>query len=237
MALRYYLIRFLRHNRQRSLLVKERVGVVAGSSLEAIKDVLAAQGNCVTHEQAVAVGPTRHEIATLVRRDRWVRLYRGVFYAGAGPVPRASQLWAAVLRVGHGGVLSHETAAEVWGFAEQPSDPIHVSVPRTAGSLPGSAGIRLHYSVRLPVARFSPATGFPPPDAATMPPVTHPQDAVLDIANTCATGQDAVSWAIRACQRGATTPDAITQWMRRPGHRGLRWRAELADALARAQAG
>lgn len=205
---------------------------MAKSSLDPLKDVLAAQGNCVTHEQAVALGPTRHEIATHVRRGRLMRLHRGVFYAGGGPVPRVSHLWGAVLRVGHGGVLSHETAAEAWGFADEPCDPIHVSVPRTAGSLPGAAGIRLHYSVRLPLAEFRPAAGYVTPAGQRMPPATHPQDAVLDIANTCLTGQDAVSWAIKACRRGATTPDVIATWMLKPGRRGQRWRAELTGALA-----
>jgi hypothetical protein len=210
---------------------------VAKSSLDPLEDVLAAQGNCVTHEQAVALGPTRHEIATHVQRGRLVRLYRGVFYAGGEPVPRISRLWGAVLRVGHGGVLSHESAAEVWGFADGPSDPIHVSVPRTAGSLPRSEGIRLHYSVRLPLAQFKPAPGHQGPAGPRMPPVTYAQDAVLDIATACRTGQEAVSWAVRACHRGATTPDMIAQQMLRPGHRGQRWRAELTAALADVRAG
>jgi hypothetical protein len=205
---------------------------MARNSLDPLKDLLAAQGNCVTHEQAVALGPTRHEIATHVRRGRLTRLYRGVFYAGAAPVPRLSQLWGAVLRVGHGAVLSHETAAEVWGFADGPSDPIHISVPRMAGSLPESDGIRLHYSVRVPLAQPRPTAERTTPAGQPMPPATWPQDAVLDIANTSLTARDAVSWAIRACQRGAATPGEIATWMLKPGHRGQRWRAELTDALA-----
>jgi len=210
---------------------------VAKGSLVALEDLLAAQCNCVTHEQAVARGPTRHEIATHLRRGRLTRLHRGVFYAGSLPVPRMSRLWGAALRVGHGGVLSHEAAAEVWGFADGPSVPIHVSVPRTAGSLPATDGIQLHYSARLPLAEFKAPPGCKTPAGQPMPPVTHAQDAVLDIANTCLTGQDAVNLAIRACQRGATTPDVIAMWMGLPGHRGQRWRAELTDALADIRAG
>jgi hypothetical protein len=210
---------------------------VASDSLDALEEVLAAQCNCVTHEQALAEGPTRHQIATHLLRGRLTRLYRGVYYAGSQPVPRMSQLWGAVLRVGHGGVLSHEAAAEVLGFADEPSVPIHVSVPRTAGSLPVTDGIQLHYSARLPLAEFKPAPGYETPSGHPIPPVTHAQDAVLDIANTCLTEQDAVNWAIRACQRGATTPDVIAMWMLRPGRRGQRWRAELTDALADIRAG
>ncbi|HUN38214.1 MAG TPA: hypothetical protein VMU95_39995 [Trebonia sp.] len=210
---------------------------MAKSSLEPLKELLAAQGNCVTHEQAVEQGQTRHHIVTHLGRGRLMRLYRGVFYAGSEPVPRVSQLWGAVLRVGHGGVISHETAAELFGFADGPSDSIHVSVPRTAGRLPESDGIKLHYSARLPMAVFKPAPGYVTPDGQRMPPVTYPMDAVLDIAHACPTEQDAVSWAIRACQRGATTPDVLAMWMLKPGRRGLRWRTELTDALADIRAG
>jgi hypothetical protein len=206
-------------------------------TLDPLRSVLAEQGNCVTHEQAVKAGSTRHEIATHVARGRLMRLHRGVFYAGGQPVPRVSQLWGAVLRVGHGGVLSHETAAEIWGFADRPSDVIHVSVPRTAGSLPASDGIRLHYSVRLPLAAFKPARGATTPAGQRIPPVTSAVDAVLDIANECLTEQDAVNWAIRACQRGFTTPDVIVMSMLKPGHRGQRWRRELTEALADVRAG
>jgi len=193
---------------------------------DTLERLLAQQGNCVTHEQATERGKTRHEIATLARRQRWQRLHRGVYYAAPGPVPRLAQLWGAALRVGHGGVLSHETAAEVWGFRDEPSDPIHVSVPRTTGTLPPTEGIVLHYSSRLPKAEFRVARGY------GIPPLTWPHFAVLDLASTSATAEDAVNWAIRACQRGKTTPDLIAMCMLEPGHRLLRWRSELTSALA-----
>jgi hypothetical protein len=196
-----------------------------------LDELLRFQGFVVTHAQAVGGGKSRHEVATLLSNKRWQRLHRGVYYALEGPVPRESRLWAAALRVGHGGVLSHESAAEVWQFTDRPSDVIHVSVPRTAGTLPATEGIRLHYSSRLPKAAFTAAT------AAGVPPVTRIEETVLDLAASSATAEEAVAWAIKACQRRKTSPDMIAGFMLEPGHRTLRWRDDLRDALAEVRAG
>ena len=132
---------------------------------ESLDALLAIQGNVVTHAQAVERGRSRHEIATLARNGRWQRLHRGVYYALPGAVPRDARLWGAVLRIGYGGVLSHETAAEIWKITDRKVDLIHVSVPRTAGPVPAAAGVRVHYSSRLPRAEFPAAI------AMKMPPV------------------------------------------------------------------
>lgn len=196
-----------------------------------LDDLRPLQGYVVTHEQAVERSKTRHQIATLARNGHWQKLYRGVYYTLPGEVPRLARLWGAVLRVGHGGVLSHETAAEVWEITDARTAVIHVSVPRSAGRLPPSEGIRLHYSSRLPRAEFKSAIGM------GWPPVTHAEEAVLDLANTAATAEDAVAWAIKACQRRKTTPELIGMFMLEPGHRLLRWRDDLGDALTQIRAG
>ena len=40
-----------------------------------------------------------------------------------------STLWAAVLYAGPGAMLSHQTAAELWGLADKPSSLIHLTIP------------------------------------------------------------------------------------------------------------
>lgn len=67
--------------------------------------------------------------------------------------------------------------------------------------------------------------------------VTTAEEAVLDLAATSASAEDAVNWAIRACQRRKTTADLIGMYMLEPGHRELRWRADLRDALTEIRAG
>jgi hypothetical protein len=193
--------------------------------------LLAVQGNVVTHAQAVARGKSRHEIVTLARNGSWQSLHRGVYYALPGPVPRKALLWGALCRVGHGAVLSHETAAEVWKITDRRSEVIHVSIPRLAGSPPPAAGVRVHHSARLPRAEFRAAI----PEG--MPPVTWAAEAVLDLAASSAAAEEAVAWAIKACQRKTTTPEQIAMFMSEPGHRRLRWQDDLRSALAEIRAG
>jgi hypothetical protein len=140
-------------------------------------------------------------------------------------------LWGAVLRFGNGAVLSHETAAEVWGITDQRSAVIHVSVPRVKGSLVVPPRVRLHYSTRLPGAEFPAAIAY------RMPPVTRAEEAVYDLVNSEGTAEDAVSWAIRACQRKATDPELIRMCLLKPGHSRLKWRDDLIAALADIQSG
>jgi hypothetical protein len=198
---------------------------------ESLADLLRMQASVITREQALARGKTRHQIATLVSKGSWQRLQVGVYYALPGPVPRAAHLWGVVLGIGRGAVLSHETAAEVWRIADEPSDLIHVSVPRRAGTFPVPPGVAVHYSARLPRAEF------PIASAEGMPPVTWGDETVFDLVNTAATAEDAVSWAIKACQRGGTNPGVIEMCLARPGHRQLRWRGDLRDALTEIASG
>src|SRR5215469_16948610 len=84
-----------------------RVSVLLPKSLDG---VLAIQANVVTTSQALQRGKSGVDIARLTRTGQWQRLHRGVYYVFNSPVPRDAQLWAAVLRTGHGAVLSRETA-------------------------------------------------------------------------------------------------------------------------------
>jgi hypothetical protein len=130
-----------------------------------------------------------------------------------------------VLAVGRGAVLSHETAAEVWNITDARSDVIHISVPRAAGSFTPPPGVTVHYSARLPRAAFSSAM------TEKMPPVTWAEETVFDLVNAAGTAEEGVAWAIRACQRKKTNPGVIEMCLMRRGHRQLRWRQDLLDAL------
>src|SRR5690349_7277918 len=66
-----------------------------------------------------------HRIAT----GRLHRLHRGVYAVGRREVTRHGELMAAVLACGPGAVLSHRSAAELWGVLPRWPGPIHVSVP------------------------------------------------------------------------------------------------------------
>jgi hypothetical protein len=187
-------------------------------------DALERQEGVLTREQALGAGFSRHVINGRVASGQWQRLHTGVFTTFSGPVPRAARLWGAVLRAGDDAVLSHHTAAEVWNLTDQSSSSIHVSVPRQAGSL-DIPGLVLHYSSRLPGARHP----------ARLPPQTTLEETVLDLADLSRTAEDAVGWAIKACQRRLTTPDRITAALETRNR--ARWRCHLTDAITEVRAG
>jgi hypothetical protein len=193
-------------------------------NLLSLADCLERQEGVLTREQAIDGGLSRHAIEARVESGRWQRLHRGVFATFSGPVPRAALLWGAVLRAGENAVLSHHTAAEVWKLSDEPSASIHVSVPKQAGPLI-IPGLVLHYSARLPAARHP----------ARLPPQTTLEETVLDLAGLSRSAEDAVAWAIRACQRRLSTPDRITTSLE--DRKRARWRRDLTDAITEVSAG
>jgi very-short-patch-repair endonuclease len=184
-----------------------------------LSELLDVQQGVVTRGQAISAGLSRHAIAARVETGRWQRLHRGVFVTFSGPIPRTSQLWGAVLRAGDDAVLSHHTAAELWGLSDAPSASIHATVPRQAGPLV-IAGLALHYSARIPVARHP----------ARLPPQAKLEETVLDLANISTSAEDAVGWPIKACQRRLTTPTRIAGALEERTR--MRWRSDVADAIA-----
>jgi len=193
-------------------------------------DVVEHQHGVLSRGQAVQAGLTRHAIAAHLRSGRWQRLHPGVYASFSGEPPREAVLWAALLRVGHDtaprhhAALSHQTAAELWGLIDVPMSSIHVSVCRRTGTL-SPFGIVLHYSARLPAARHP----------ARTPPRTRIEDTVLDLAQVAGCAEDAVGWAIRACQRRLTKPELLREAMTQRAR--LRWRGDLAEALSEVREG
>jgi Transcriptional regulator, AbiEi antitoxin/Protein of unknown function (DUF559) len=186
--------------------------------------LLERQEGVLTRTQAQRAGLSSRIITRRVASGQWQRLHKGVFATFTGPIPRGTLLWGAVLRAGDDAVLSHHTAAEVWGLSDEQSASIHVSVPRQTGSL-DIPGLALHYSARLPAARH----------LARLPPQTTLEETVLDLADLARTAEEAVAWPMRACQRRLTTPGRITDALE--ARNRARWRRDLNDAITEVRAG
>lgn len=134
-----------------------RSGVVGGVSAllgrrsadGVILRIAERQHGAVTRAQLLALGVTRHEIATRLADGRLREVYRGVYLVGA-IAPLYAREQAALFACGEGGVLSHATAGVIWQIltrTELPSDP-HVTIPRARRTR--RDGITLH---RAPLAR------------------------------------------------------------------------------------
>src|SRR5258707_45269 len=98
-----------------------RISAPSGELIEYQRGILARwQADCAADVAA---------IDALVRSGRWQMLYRGVYATYTGPPSRDGVLWAAVLRCGPAAALSHLTAAELDGLAEERRDVTHVTIP------------------------------------------------------------------------------------------------------------
>jgi hypothetical protein len=162
---------------------------------------------------------TRDMIRARVRNGRWRKLQYGVYATFSGEPGRDASLWAAVLRVGRGAVLSYYTAAELYELIDWPSSAIHVTIPeqRRVAALPG---IRLHIATRAEQATHP----------TLLPPRTRVEETVLDLAGAARTADEACGWITRGVGRGLTTQNrlrgAVVQRTR------VRFRAEIAEVLS-----
>jgi very-short-patch-repair endonuclease len=80
--------------------------------------------------QLLALGYTRRAVEHRIAIGRLHRLYRGVYAVGRPEVSRRGQWMAAVLACRLEVVLSHETAAALWGICGECGTVIHVTGPR-----------------------------------------------------------------------------------------------------------
>jgi hypothetical protein len=185
------------------------------------------QQGIVDREQAIGAGLSRGAVRRRVQSGDWQRLGRGVYATFTGESTREAKLWKTVLHAGPGAVLSHETAAELHGFAEKPSRQIHVTVPanrRPAQHRP-IPGVIIHRSRAV----------LPEPLVPWVLPCTTVEDTVLDLIATARTFDDAYGWICRALGRTATVPVLLRRALAR--RKRIRWRAWITEAIADAVEG
>jgi hypothetical protein len=97
----------------------------------------------VAREQLEALGLEESAISRRLRAGRLHHVHAGVFAVGHRLLSREGRWMAAVLAPGEGAVLSHRSAAALWGLRWEPKGPIHVILPSKSRHLPG---IRRHSS-------------------------------------------------------------------------------------------
>ena len=136
----------------------------------AIAALAAGQHGYVTRKQLLAMGVRAVAIDHRIARDRLIRVHAGVYAVGhvnATPVARA---FAAVLACGNGALLSHGSAATLWGYNKYWDTPFEVTVTKGHRRRPG---ITVHRSRTLTEADV---------DCQLDVPVTGPARTLLDVA-------------------------------------------------------
>jgi very-short-patch-repair endonuclease len=186
----------------------------------AVARIAGSQRGVITRRQLMAAGVGRGAIAHRLKKARLHRLHPEVYLVGHHvPAPLAHET-AALLACGDGAVLSHVSAAALWGFALADNDRIDVIVPgRHRGRL---FGVRVHESRALVSEDIRSRESLP---------VTAPARTLLDYAEVVAIGELERAVAEARVMRLVDESELLKLLERSPGRHGA---APLRAVLDRA---
>ncbi len=137
-------------------------------------ELVRAQHGVVARPQLLALGLTPKAIAHRIRIGRLHRLWRGVYAVGRPEVTQRGRWMAAVLSCGPNALLSHSSAAALWGVSRG-AGRLEVVVP--AANARHRPGITVHRRAKLAGEGRRLVDGIP---------VTDPVATLVDFAS-CAT--------------------------------------------------
>jgi hypothetical protein len=117
------------------------------------------QHGVVAQRQLAALGFGEEAIKVRLAVGRLAALHREVYAVGHRRVSQRGWWWAAVLAYGDRALLSHRSAAALWGF-RRPRGPIDVTAPIGRQGIDRRTGIWLHRG-RIYVEDVTVEDGFP----------------------------------------------------------------------------
>jgi predicted transcriptional regulator of viral defense system len=159
-----------------------------------------SQAGYFTASQAIAAGMDRSTLTHHARRGgRYERVRRGLYRLRHFPSSSHEHVVAAWLGVqGAGGVVSHESALELYDLSDVIPTAVHISLPREKRGQRPRAGVRFHTLERAPG----------PSEVRTVRGVTatSPERSIVDSLEA-GTQPEQIEMATRqALGRGLTTP-------------------------------
>lgn len=132
--------------------------------------VAARQYGVLTQGQLRSAGISRSAVSRRVASGRLQRLHRGVYAFGVASGSLHATALAAVLACGPGAILSHHSAALLWGVLDAAVGPHEVIVPGRHRT--GDATLRVHRAPTLAAADRTTRAGIP---------VTRPARTLVDL--------------------------------------------------------
>ena len=139
-------------------------------------------------------------------------MHRGVYAVGRRELSRHGRWIAAVLAVGDDAVLSHESAAALYGIAKVPTEPIHIS---TLSASRSRNGIKVHRRKELSATTTH-----------NRIPTTTPAQTLIDLSATWPTTR--LEAAINeADQLDLIHPEQLREAAEKAGRQGARLRRLL----------
>jgi very-short-patch-repair endonuclease len=155
---------------------------------ERLAALAARQHGVVTTAQLEELGISLDAALKRTWRGHLHRVHRGVYAVGHPRLSMHGTWMAAVLAIGAGAVLSHRSAAELWGLLPFAAGVSQVTIPADTGRAK-RRGIRIHRSRTLTPADRTRRLSIP---------VTTPTRTLLDLARV--TGQQELARARRQAE-------------------------------------
>jgi uncharacterized protein DUF559/putative AbiEi antitoxin of type IV toxin-antitoxin system len=145
----------------------QKVETISGRAWELAR----RQHGVIARKQLLCLGFTPKALHHRVKTGRLHPLRTGVYAVGRPQITREGRWMAALLACGEGAMLSHRSAAALWGFGVEHPDYIEISVRR-------------HHKVRRPGIRVHDRAGLWSRDIGSCfgIPVTQPVRTFLDLA-------------------------------------------------------
>ncbi len=178
-----------------------------------IATIAGEQQGLIALWQLEGLGLERRAVQARVSSGRLHRVHQGVFTVGHTVLSEEGHFLAAVLTCGPGAVLSHRSAAALWGIGPREIGPIDVTASNRRGRAP--KGIRAHRDGALAVGERTEFRGVP---------CTTPARTLLDLGGVVTT--DRLKRALAEAEvRRLIRHEAVRLLIRR--HRGRRGVARL----------
>jgi very-short-patch-repair endonuclease len=140
----------------------------------ALAKIAVRQHGVVSVAQMRRVGLGKDAVRRRVQAGRLFVLYRGVYAVGYPGQSRGTRWMAAVFAYGDRAVLSHGSAAALWGLLTALDGPVDVTTPSRSGRV-ARRGIRLHRCKSLGPGEVTKRHGIP---------VTAPARTLADLSKT-----------------------------------------------------
>lgn len=192
---------------------------VLGRGDREVARIADVQKGFAVHEQLVEAGLSRSAIAHRVRAGRLHPYHKGVYLVGRRSLEPLGREMAAVLRFRGHAILSHRSAACVWGLLTEPPQEVIMTIVSKQGRC--RPGVRIHRAKALDRRDLRVRDGLP---------LTAPARTLLDLAaeEPDADLEEAVAVAR---QRGLAADHEIRAAIRRARNRkGAVRLARLLDA-------
>jgi very-short-patch-repair endonuclease len=148
----------------------------AATSDALVAKIATRQYGVIRFDQLLAAGLTREAVRWRAAVGRLHRLHRGVYAVGHRGIGAKGRWKAATLALGASAVLSHRSAAELWGLLPERGGYPHVTVPGNGGR-DSRQGIRVHRSRSMTPSHATVREGIP---------VTTPGRTLADLRATIA---------------------------------------------------